>query len=35
MTAEQWEHFATDAFSGFDMDRTMPAHLGDEPDAAL
>lgn len=23
MTAEQWEHFATDAFSGFDMDRTM------------
>lgn len=23
MTSEQWEHFATDAFSGFDMDRTM------------
>ena len=23
MTAEQWEHFSTDAFSGFDMDRTM------------
>ena len=23
MAAEQWEHFATDAFSGFDMDRTM------------
>ena len=23
MTAEQWEHFAGDAFTGFDMDRTM------------
>ena len=23
MTAEQWEHFTGDAFTGFDMDRTM------------
>ncbi len=23
MTAEQWEHFAGDAFTGFDIDRTM------------
>ncbi|MDU2064745.1 MAG: class I SAM-dependent DNA methyltransferase [Sporomusaceae bacterium] len=23
MTAEQWEHFASDMFSGYDMDRTM------------
>ena len=23
MTSEQWEHFAGDAFTGFDTDRTM------------
>ena len=40
MTAEQWEHFATDAFSGFDMksdgfsldDKRSPVEQNDIPD---
>ena len=35
MTTEQWEHFAGDAFTGFDNRPHHAAHFGHEPDASL